>query len=104
MSSLPPDPFEPQAGQALAGEGGPEAAATTPAARLAAYVQGGGIVVPLLTAVLAFFVGGLVILITGHNPISTYKAIFNGTGLNWFFPWTTGDDRTTAALNLQQDS
>ena len=90
------------AGQALAGEGGPEAAATTPAARLAAYVQGGGIVVPVLTAVLAFFVGGLVILVTGHNPISTYKAIFNGTGLNWLFPWMTGDERTTAALNLQQ--
>jgi ABC-type uncharacterized transport system permease subunit len=96
------DPVEPQAGQALAGEGGPEAAATTPAARLAAYLQGGGVIVPLLTAVLAFFVGGLVILITGHNPISTYKAIFNGTGLNWIFPWISSDDRTTAALNLQQ--
>jgi general nucleoside transport system permease protein len=93
---------EPQAGQALAGEGGPEAAATTPAARLAAYVQGGGVIVPVLTAVLAFFVGGLVILVTGHNPISTYKAIFNGSGLNWLFPWVTGDERTTAALNLQQ--
>ena len=96
------DPVEPQAGQALAGEGGPEAAATTPAARLAAYLQGGGVIVPLLTAVLAFFVGGLVILITGHNPISTYKAIFNGTGLNWIFPWISSDERTTAALNLQQ--
>jgi ABC-type uncharacterized transport system permease subunit len=93
---------EPQAGQALAGEAGPEGAALTPAARLAAYVQGGGIVVPLLTALLAFFIGGLVILVTGHNPFSTYKAIFNGTGLNWFFPWTSSSDRTTAALNLQQ--
>jgi general nucleoside transport system permease protein len=93
---------EPKAGQALAGEAGPEAAAVTPAARLAAYVQGGGIIVPVLTAALAFLIGGLVILVTGHNPLSTYKAIFNGTGLNWFFPWTSGDDRTTAALNLQQ--
>jgi general nucleoside transport system permease protein len=93
---------EPQAGQALAGEAGPEAAAVTPAARLAAYVQGGGVFVPLLTAILAFFIGGLVILVTGHNPLSTYKAIFNGTGLNWIFPWTSSDDRTTAALNLQQ--
>ena len=33
---------------------------------------------------------------------STYKAIFDGTGLNWFFPWISGDDRTIAALNLQQ--
>jgi ABC-type uncharacterized transport system permease subunit len=93
---------EPQAGQALAGEEGPEGAALTPAARLAAYVQGGGVIVPVLTAVLAFLIGGLVILITGHNPFSTYKAIFNGTGLNWLFPWTSSDDRTTAALNLQQ--
>jgi ABC-type uncharacterized transport system permease subunit len=93
---------EPQAGQALAGEGGPEAAATTPAARLAAYVQGGGVFVPVLTALLAFLIGGLVILVTGHNPLSTYKAIFNGTGLNWLFPWTSSSDRTTAALNLQQ--
>jgi general nucleoside transport system permease protein len=97
-----PDAPEPQAGQALSGEGGPEAVATTPAARLAAYVQEGGVVVPLLTAVLAFLVGGLVILITGHNPLSTYKAIFNGTGLNWIFPWISSDERTTAALNLQQ--
>jgi general nucleoside transport system permease protein len=93
---------EPKAGQALAGEAGPEAAAVTPAARLAAYVQGGGVLVPILTAVLAFLIGGLVILVTGHNPLSTYKAIFNGTGLNWIFPWTSSEDRTTAALNLQQ--
>jgi general nucleoside transport system permease protein len=93
---------EPKAGQALSGEPGPEAAATTPAARLAAYVQGGGVFVPVLTALLAFLIGGLVILVTGHNPLSTYKAIFNGTGLNWLFPWTSSDDRTTAALNLQQ--
>jgi general nucleoside transport system permease protein len=93
---------EPKAGQALTGEAGPEAAAITPAARLAAYVQGGGVFVPVLTAILAFLIGGLVILVTGHNPFSTYKAIFNGTGLNWLFPWTSSDDRTTAALNLQQ--
>jgi ABC-type uncharacterized transport system permease subunit len=93
---------EPQAGQALAGEPGPEEAAVTPAARLAAYVQGGGVFVPVLTALLAFLIGGLVILVTGHNPLSTYKAIFNGTGLNWLFPWTSSADRTTAALNLQQ--
>ena len=38
----------------------------------------------------------------GANPIDTYKAIFDGSGLNWLFPWVTGDDRTLAALNLQQ--
>ena len=31
--------------------------------------------------------------ITGHDPIATYKAIFNGTGFQWLFPWVTGDDR-----------
>jgi general nucleoside transport system permease protein len=74
----------------------------TPASRLAAYVRGGGLVVPLLTALLAFAIGGLVVLVTGHDPIKTYKAIFEGTGLQWLFPWVTGDDRATAALNLQQ--
>jgi simple sugar transport system permease protein len=93
--------IEPEGSEVLANEE-LEAAAQTPAARLAAYFEGGGVIVPILTAVLAFFVGGLVILITGHNPISTYKAIFNGTGLNWIFPWISSDERTTAALNLQQ--
>ncbi len=74
----------------------------TPAARLAAYVRGGGVVVPMLTALLAFVFGGLVVLITGHDPIATYKAIFEGTGFQWLFPWVTGADRETAALNLQQ--
>jgi general nucleoside transport system permease protein len=74
----------------------------TVAARLANYVRAGGVVTPLITVLLAFVVGGLVVFITGHNPFTTYKAIFDGTGLNWLFPWTTGQDRTTAALNLQQ--
>ena len=88
------------------------------AARLAFYQRAGGIITPLLTAVVAFFIGGLVILVTTHkNPLSTYRAIFDGTGLNWFFhvgsysigvpftasrvwfPWNTGSE---AALNLQQ--
>jgi general nucleoside transport system permease protein len=72
----------------------------TVAARLATYLRGGGIVTPLITVVFAFFIGGLVVLITGHDPIATYKAIFDGTGLNWFFPWT--EDRSAAAIALQQ--
>ena len=51
---------------------------------------------------LAFLIGGLVVLATGHNPLSAYREIFNGTGLNWIFPWVSGTDRTFAALNLQQ--
>ncbi|MGZ4389319.1 MAG: ABC transporter permease, partial [Gaiellaceae bacterium] len=50
-----------------------------------------------------FAIGGLVVLITtGKNPLSTYRGIFNGTGLTWFFPWISSADRVTAGLNLQQ--
>jgi ABC-type uncharacterized transport system permease subunit len=62
-----------------------------------------GIAVPLLTALFAFFVGGLVVLVTtGKNPLTTYKEIFEGSGLNWFLPWETCADPCTPALNLQQ--
>ncbi len=62
----------------------------------------GGVVVPILTTFLAFLMGGIVVLATGKNPLSVYRAVFNGTGLNWFFPWVGADERVTAALNLQQ--
>jgi general nucleoside transport system permease protein len=62
----------------------------------------GGILVPIAATVLAFLIGGLVVAITGNNPVSAYKAIFEGTGLNWFFPWVTGDSRDEAARDLQQ--
>ena len=42
------------------------------------------------------------IALTGSSPFTTYKAIFEGSGLNWFFPWISAEDRTLAALNLQQ--
>jgi general nucleoside transport system permease protein len=76
--------------------------ATTPAARMAAYIRGGGVVVPVLTALLAFLIGGVAVLLAGKDPIATYEAIWRGTGLQWVFPWTTGEDRELAALNLQQ--
>jgi general nucleoside transport system permease protein len=62
----------------------------------------GGVLVPLAATALAFLIGGLVVLLTGHNPVSAYKAIFEGTGLNWFFPWVSGDARDAAANDLQQ--
>jgi len=90
------------------------------AARLALWHKAGGLAVPLLTTILAFFIGGLVVLVTtGKNPLTTYKAIFEGAGLNWFlevgsyeigipftesrvwFPWDTSFN-SFAALNLQQ--
>jgi len=91
------------------------------AARLALAQKAGGLVVPLMTTVLAFLIGGLVVLVTtGKNPLNTYKAIFEGAGFNWFlevgayelripftdahipFPWQTNDFESVAALNLQQ--
>jgi general nucleoside transport system permease protein len=90
------------------------------AARMAFYQRAGGIITPVLTAVLAFLVGGIVVAATGHNPLTTYREIFNGTGLNWFFqvgsyeiglpfsdarvwfPWNVNDAESEAAFNLQQ--
>jgi simple sugar transport system permease protein len=91
------------------------------ARRLALAQRAGGAVVPLLTTILAFFIGGLVVLATtGKNPLNTYKAIFEGAGLNWFievgnhelripftdahvpFPWNVNDLESVAAYNLQQ--
>lgn len=64
--------------------------------------KAGGIVAPLLTVVLAFFVGGIVVLVTtGKNPLTTYQAIFEGSGLNYLLPWISEDDRITAGFNLQ---
>ncbi len=62
----------------------------------------GGILVPLAATALAFLIGGLVVLVTGSNPVTAYKAIFEGTGLNWFFPWVAGEAREDAANDLQQ--
>ena len=95
------------------GEGVPSVAT-----RFASYQRLGGVVTPLVTALLAFFIGGLVVLATTHkNPLNTYREILDGTGLNWFFhvgsndislpfsdtrvwfPWDTG---SLAAQNLQQ--
>jgi ABC-type uncharacterized transport system permease subunit len=74
----------------------------TVASRFAFYQQAGGILTPVITTVFAFFIGGLVVLLITHkNPLSTYKAIFNGTVLNWFFPWISHADRINAAYNLQ---
>jgi general nucleoside transport system permease protein len=97
----------------------PEAYAPSVAKRLAFYQRAGGIVTPLLTAVFAFLMGGIVVAATGHNPLSVYKAIFEGAGLNWFFHfgnyhvdvpftnhhiWFWWDTSTnhTAAYNLTQ--
>jgi ABC-type uncharacterized transport system permease subunit len=117
LSDLDPTDVERSSPEPLAAD--PEAYAPTVARRLAFYQRAGGIVTPLLTAVFAFFMGGIVVLATGHNPLTTYKAIFEGAGLNWFFHfgsyhidipftnhhvwfWWDTNTNLTAAYNLTQ--
>ena len=65
--------------------------------------RAGGLVAPVLTAAMAFLVGGLVIVATTHKaPWGVYGGIFNGAGLNWILPWISSADRTNAGYNLQQ--
>jgi simple sugar transport system permease protein len=100
--SAPDSPPTPEADPGALPPGGGDYAPSV-AERLALYQRAGGIVTPLITAALAFFVGGIVVLVTtGKNPLETYQAIFDGTGLNWLFPWVSGPERQIAALNLQQ--
>ena len=115
------DPLPPEGGGKVENprEGGDYAPSV--AARYALAQKAGGLLVPLATVLLAFVIGGIVVLITtGSNPLSTYKAIFEGAGLNWFlevgsyeirlpftdthvwFPWNVNDIESTAAFNLQQ--
>jgi general nucleoside transport system permease protein len=72
------------------------------AARVSAFQRAGGAVIPIITTIFALLMGMLVVAATGHNPFTAFKGIFNGTGLNWLFPWVTGQARTDAAFNLQQ--
>ncbi|HEX4518503.1 MAG TPA: ABC transporter permease [Gaiellaceae bacterium] len=73
------------------------------AVRLGVAQRAGGAVVPVLTAVFAFLMAGVVVLATGHNPWTAYKGIFEGAGLNWFFhfPWDTNTIGLTP-FNLSQ--
>jgi ABC-type uncharacterized transport system permease subunit len=72
---------------------------------------------PTITTVIALLMGGLVVVLTGKDPFKVYHAIFNGTGLNWFFHvgnhtaripfsthkmWFPFDTASIAAQNLQQ--
>jgi simple sugar transport system permease protein len=81
----------------------PEQAAETGtlAARISLRQRSGGILVPVMTAVVAFLIGGAVVAATGHNPFTTYNDILNGAGLNWFAHPTT-NTIDTSAYNLSQ--
>lgn len=80
-----------------------------------------GLIAPVITAGIAFLLGGVVILAsTGKAPWGVYAEIFKGAGLSWFFevgnyriglpwsdatvwfPWNVNDIESQAATNLQQ--
>jgi general nucleoside transport system permease protein len=83
--------------------GDPDAPSGTSAAVTAWFASRlGGVLVPIAAAVFAFLVGGLAIVATGHSPFGAYRAIFEGTGLNYVFPWLEERERGAAARNLQQ--
>ena len=79
-----------------------QAPPSTVASRLAIWQRAGGIIVPVLTAMLAFLIGGLLVLATGHNPIQAYWDIVKGAGLNWLAHPTNTDVANTAAYNFSQ--
>jgi general nucleoside transport system permease protein len=58
---------------------------TTAAGRYQLKQKAGGIIPPVLTGILAFLMGGVVIAASGHDPIGAYQGILDGSGLNWFW-------------------
>jgi simple sugar transport system permease protein len=74
-------------------------------ARYLSLQKAEGIIAPLITAVLAFLIGGVVVFMTTKSVpdvLQTYRAIFEGAGLDWFLPWNTCRDPCVPAIQLQQ--
>ncbi len=94
MSNIDPNASRPESPEEAASSG-------TLIASLALRQRAGGVGVPAATVLVAFLMGGLVVLATGHNPLLAYRDIFNGAGLNWLFHPTT-NVANTAAYNLSQ--
>jgi general nucleoside transport system permease protein len=82
-----------------------------------------GILAPIITVLLAFLISGVVVYLTTRSvgdTLETYRAIYRGSGISWFFelgsndiglpfsdarvwfPWNTDDIESLAAANLQQ--
>jgi general nucleoside transport system permease protein len=78
------------------------AAPATVASRFELAQRAGGIALPLATAILAFLIGGLLVLATGHNPLQAYWDIIKGAGLDWLAHPTNTDVANTAAYNFSQ--
>jgi general nucleoside transport system permease protein len=95
------EPLAPQQGPEIP-EDIAEAPPTTVAARFDVMQRAGGILVPVITGIVAFLIGGVVIAATGHNPAQAYWDIVKGAGFNWLaHPWDT-DIAHTAPYNFSQ--
>jgi simple sugar transport system permease protein len=81
----------------------PEGAAPpeTIAARYDLMQRAGGLIVPVITALMAFVIGGIILALSGYNPFTTYWEIAQGAGLNWLGHLTT-DTANTSAYNFAQ--
>jgi len=81
----------------------PEGAAPpeTIAARYDLMQRAGGLIVPVITALMAFVIGGIILALSGYNPFTTYWEIAQGAGLNWFGHLTT-NTANTSAYNFAQ--
>src|SRR5580765_1194156 len=73
----------------------------TVAARLGVLHRAGGLAVPIITACVAFLIGGVIVAATGHNPFAAYWDILKGAGLNWFAHLDT-DTAHNDAYNFSQ--
>ena len=137
VGEFPPTATEEELGVAMTGGGKREERVTRqPSVRRAAAaarrVSGerrglgrrwGGVIAPVITVILAFLISGVVVLLTTKDlgdTLETYRAIFRGSGLSWFFeigsngiglpwsdarvwfPWNVDDISSLAAANLQQ--
>ncbi|HEY2543208.1 MAG TPA: ABC transporter permease [Gaiellaceae bacterium] len=94
MSQIDPSSSAPESPEEAAKSG-------TLIASLALKQRAGGVGIPAATVLVAFLMGGLVVLATGHNPLLAYRDIFNGAGLNWIFHPTT-NVANNGAYNLSQ--
>ena len=73
----------------------------TVAARFEALQRAGGLLVPVVTLLMAFLIAGLILWATGYDPITVFWDIGKGAGLNWFGHLTT-DTGQASAYNFTQ--
>jgi general nucleoside transport system permease protein len=89
----------------VAPESAPEPASAAPpetiAARYDLMQRAGGLIVPVITALMAFAIGGIILGLSGYNPFTTYWEIAQGAGLDWFGHLTI-DTANTSAYNFAQ--